>query len=137
MLLRVVDQKQATDIDFSVGRRVAARRREIDMSQQALGKELGVSFQQIQKYEKGASRISASRLFQIAKVLGVSIAYLYAEALAASPGLAEDAGPAPEPPAHPQVRELNAIFARIRDKAMRRQLIEIARSLAEKSEKGG
>ncbi len=134
---RVVDQKQATEIDFSVGRRVSARRKEIDMSQQSLGKDLGVSFQQIQKYEKGASRISAGRLFQIAKALSVTIAYFYADAIAASPGMAEEAVLPPAPAMSPQVRELLEVFARIREKPMRRQLIEIAKSLAEKSEGKG
>jgi transcriptional regulator with XRE-family HTH domain len=136
-MLRVVDQKQATEIDFSIGKRVSARRREIDMSQQALGKELGVSFQQIQKYEKGASRVSAGRLFQIAKALGVTIGYFYSDAIARAPGMAEDEGASPAPSLSPQVRELLAIFARIREKPMRRQLIEIAKSLAEKSEDKG
>jgi transcriptional regulator with XRE-family HTH domain len=129
-----VDQKQATGIDFSVGKRLAARRKEIDMSQQALGRDLGVSFQQIQKYEKGASRVSAGRLFQIAKALGVSIAYFYSDAIARVPGMAEDEGASPAPAMSPQVRELVEIFARIREKPMRKQLIEIARSLADKSE---
>ncbi|HEY1837539.1 MAG: helix-turn-helix transcriptional regulator [Rhizomicrobium sp.] len=133
-MLRVVDQKQATEIDFCVGKRMSTRRREIDMSQQALGKELGVSFQQIQKYEKGASRVSAGRLFQIAKALGVTIGYFYSDAIARAPGMAEDEGASPAPSLSLQVRELLAIFARIREKPMRRQLIEIAKSLAEKSE---
>ncbi|HEX3808111.1 MAG TPA: helix-turn-helix transcriptional regulator, partial [Rhizomicrobium sp.] len=81
-MLRVVDQKQATEIDFSIGRRLAVRRKEIDMSQQALGKELGVSFQQIQKYEKGSSRISAGRLFEMAKLLNVNIIYFFADVIA-------------------------------------------------------
>jgi transcriptional regulator with XRE-family HTH domain len=136
-MLRVVDQKQATEIDFSVGKRLSARRKEIDMSQQALGKELGVSFQQIQKYEKGASRVSAGRLFQIAKALGVTIGYFYSDALARVPGMAEDEASAPTPAMSPQVRELIEIFARIREKPMRRQLIEIAKSLADKSHDKG
>jgi transcriptional regulator with XRE-family HTH domain len=136
-MLRVVDQKQATEIDYSIGRRVAARRKEIDMSQQALGKELGVSFQQIQKYEKGASRISAGRLFQVAKALGVTISHFYGEALARTPGMAEEEGASPAPQMGPQVRELVDLFARIREKPLRRQLIEIAKSLAEKSEGKG
>lgn len=133
-MLRAVDQKQATGIDFSVGKRLSARRKELDMSQQTLGKELGVSFQQIQKYEKGASRVSAGRLFQIAKALGVSISYFYTDAISHAPGMAEEEGPSPAPSLSPQVSELVETFARIRDKPMRRQLIEIAKSLAEKSE---
>jgi transcriptional regulator with XRE-family HTH domain len=134
-MLRVVDQKQATEIDFSIGRRLAARRKEIDMSQQALGKDLGVSFQQIQKYEKGTSRISAGRLFEMAKLLGVTVNYFFADAIAASPGMAEESTSPPAPPMNPQARELLEIFARIREKALRRQVIETAKSLAEKSEK--
>ncbi len=107
------------------------------MSQQTLGKELGVSFQQIQKYEKGASRVSAGRLFQIAKALGVTIAYFYSDAISRVPGMAEEEGQSPAPSVSPQVGELIEIFARIREKPMRRQLIEIAKSLAEKSEGNG
>ena len=105
------------------------------MSQQALGKELGVSFQQIQKYEKGSSRISAGRLFEMAKLLGVTITYFFADAIAAAPGMAEEGADAPSPPLNPQARELLEIFARIREKPLQRQLIETAKSLAEKSEK--
>jgi transcriptional regulator with XRE-family HTH domain len=133
-MLRVVDQKQATEIDFSIGRRVAARRKEIDMSQQALGKELGVSFQQIQKYEKGSSRISAGRLFEMAKLLNVNIIYFFADVIARA-GMAEDAGEAPSPPMDRDARELLELIARIREKPLKRQLIETAKSLAEKSEK--
>lgn len=128
-----MDQKQATDIDIAVGRRVSVRRKEMNVSQQALGRELGVSFQQIQKYEKGASRISAGRLFQIAKALNISLLYLYADVLGRA-GFAEEAAAAPSPNANAQVRELNETFARIHDRTLRKQLIEIAKSLAEKSE---
>ena len=107
------------------------------MSQQALGKDLGVSFQQIQKYEKGTSRISAGRLFEMAKLLGVTVNYFFAEAIAASPGMAEEGTASPSPPMNAQARELLEIFARIREKSLRRQVIETAKSLAEKSEKNG
>lgn len=128
-----MDQKQATDIDIAVGRRLSVRRKEMNISQQSLGRELGVSFQQIQKYEKGASRISAGRLFQIAKALDISILYLYSDVLGRA-GFAEEGANAPAPGSNPQVRELNETFARIHDRTLRKQLIEIAKSLAEKSE---
>jgi transcriptional regulator with XRE-family HTH domain len=64
-------------IDVHVGGRVRMRRIEIDMSQQTLGQHLGLTFQQIQKYERGTNRIGASRLQAIGKVLEVPVAYLF------------------------------------------------------------
>lgn len=72
--------RRRSDIDAHVGRRVKMRRMELGLSQQNLGTRLGVSFQQIQKYERGTNRIGAGRLFEIAQVLGVGIDYFYIEA---------------------------------------------------------
>jgi transcriptional regulator with XRE-family HTH domain len=64
-------------IDVHVGSRIRMRRQLINMSQERLGELLGITFQQVQKYEKGANRISASRLFYTAKTLGTSIQFFY------------------------------------------------------------
>ena len=64
-------------IDVHVGARVKLRRMLLGMSQEALGKALGLTFQQIQKYEKGANRIGASRIFEMSKLLDVPIQYFY------------------------------------------------------------
>ena len=64
-------------IDKHVGRRVRWRRRELNFSQEKLGELLGLTFQQIQKYEKGVNRISAGRLFEMARVLDTNISYFY------------------------------------------------------------
>jgi transcriptional regulator with XRE-family HTH domain len=69
--------KSATAIDTYIGSRMRERRLELEMSQDALGKELGVSFQQIQKYEKGTNRVSAARLFAICKALNVSLSSMF------------------------------------------------------------
>jgi transcriptional regulator with XRE-family HTH domain len=61
-------------VDLRIGERVRARRFEIGMSQEVLGDRLGITFQQVQKYEKGANRISASRLLDIATVLEMPVA---------------------------------------------------------------
>lgn len=66
-------------IDSQIGARVTARRKELRMTQAALATAVGVTFQQIQKYEKGTNRISASRLVAIARVLETSAASLLAE----------------------------------------------------------
>jgi transcriptional regulator with XRE-family HTH domain len=69
--------KPANPIDRHVGARVRMRRVEVDMSQQILGGHLGLTFQQIQKYEKGTNRIGASRLQQIGKILEVPVAFFF------------------------------------------------------------
>jgi transcriptional regulator with XRE-family HTH domain len=93
-----VPKKSPNPIDKHVGGRVRMQRMMLGMSQEKLGDAIGLTFQQVQKYEKGANRISASRLQQIADVLGVPVTYFFDGA----PGLprvssrdTEDA-PAPE-----------------------------------------
>ncbi len=64
-------------IDVHVGNRIRMRRQLVGMSQEKLGELLGITFQQVQKYEKGANRISASRLYMSAKVLGVAVQFFF------------------------------------------------------------
>lgn len=71
--------KTPNPIDVHVGSRVRLRRMMLGMSQETFGEALGVTFQQVQKYEKGANRISASRLFHSARVLTVPVAWFFAE----------------------------------------------------------
>src|ERR1700727_3574896 len=89
--------KKAPDpIDRHVGARVRMRRLILGMSQGKLGEALDVTFQQVQKYEKGANRIGASRLQQLARVLDVPPAYFFEDAPsreARAPGFAGEAGP--------------------------------------------
>ena len=66
-------------VDRHVGNRVRMRRLLVGMSQEKLGELLGITFQQVQKYEKGSNRVSASRLYQIARVLGVPVQFFYDE----------------------------------------------------------
>lgn len=66
-------------VDIAVGRRVRTRRIFLGISQERLGRELGVTFQQVQKYERGTNRISASCLFEIARILGVPPSYFFEE----------------------------------------------------------
>ena len=69
--------KSPNPIDVYVGQRIRMRRIEIDMSQQVLGGHIGLTFQQIQKYEKGSNRIGASRLQQIGKVLKAPAVFFF------------------------------------------------------------
>jgi transcriptional regulator with XRE-family HTH domain len=65
------------DIDLHVGKRLRRRRRLLGMTQQSLADEVGIRFQQIQKYECGANRVSASRLFELSEALSVPVQYFY------------------------------------------------------------
>src|SRR5262245_9077153 len=77
-------QKSPNPIDKHVGSRVRMRRMMLDMSQTALGDALGITFQQIQKYEKGTNRISASRLQQVCQILQVPVPFFF-EGLPSTP----------------------------------------------------
>ncbi|WP_273789321.1 helix-turn-helix domain-containing protein [Bartonella sp. ML70XJBT] len=72
-------QSQNLNIDLLVGKKIRLRRKILKMSQKTLGDALGVSFQQIQKYENGLNRISAGRLMEISDILNVPISFFYAD----------------------------------------------------------
>ncbi|WP_254474985.1 helix-turn-helix domain-containing protein [Bartonella sp. B1098] len=72
-------QTNNLNIDLLVGKKIRLRRRILKMSQTALGNALGISFQQIQKYENGLNRVSAGRLMQISDILNVPISFFYAD----------------------------------------------------------
>ena len=74
-----MEPKAATDIDLAVGARIAALRKVKGLSQTALGNALGVTFQQIQKYEKGQNRIGAGRLQEVAKFFEVPVSSLFGD----------------------------------------------------------
>jgi len=67
----------SNEIDFYVGKRLRRRRRLLGLTQQSLGDKVGIRFQQIQKYECGANRVSAARLFELSEALAVPIQYFY------------------------------------------------------------
>src|SRR5476649_1662967 len=95
-VLRIVPKKQANPIDAQVGNRVRIRRMLIGMSQEKLGDMLGLTFQQVQKYEKGVNRIGAGRLYEIARILGVPIDFFYEGVAGAEGGFAETTPPVME-----------------------------------------
>ena len=107
----------------------------LGMSQEKLGEHLGLTFQQIQKYEKGINRIGASRLFELARVLGVPVQFFYEELPASGPTAA---GFAERPAESYAVEflgsreglELNKAFARITDPRVRRSIVELVRAYA-------
>jgi transcriptional regulator with XRE-family HTH domain len=129
--------RRANPIDVHVGSRVRFRRMLLGMSQEKLGEKLGLTFQQIQKYEKGINRIGASRLFDLAQVLGVPVQFFYEEAPAAEPQpyLAGFGETLAESSIIAFLRsrdglELNRAFVRISDARARRAIVDLVRSLA-------
>ena len=85
-----VTARRTTPIDRLIGARVRLRRQSLGMSQTELGERIGVTFQQLQKYETGTNRISASRLAAIASILGVPITFFFEELTPASQSAGED-----------------------------------------------
>jgi transcriptional regulator with XRE-family HTH domain len=71
------EQRRSNPIDLAVGQRMKQRRRQLSWSQEELADKLGLSFQQVQKYERGANRVSAGRLFQLCEVLDVDVSYFF------------------------------------------------------------
>src|SRR6516164_572963 len=88
--------RKPNPVDVHVGSRVRYRRMIIGMSQEKLGEKMNLTFQQIQKYEKGTNRIGASRLFQLSKILDVPVGYFFEDAFANSAGPKPTAGLEPE-----------------------------------------
>ena len=136
----VASPRKSNPVDAHVGGRVRLRRMLLGMSQEKLGESLGLTFQQVQKYEKGSNRIGASRLFELARILGVSVQFFFDElggpeglAAAGQPGFAEPAGDdrLGEFLNSREGIELNRAFLRIEDPKARRAILELVRSLAD------
>lgn len=100
---RVEREHRASPIDVHVGTRVRLRRTLLGMSQEKLGEALGLTFQQIQKYERGVNRIGASRLFDLARVLDVPIGFFFDD-MAPELGAMPPTVPAAPPSASPRAR---------------------------------
>ncbi len=134
----MANKKQPNPIDIHVGSRVRLRRMMLGMSQEKLGENLGITFQQIQKYEKGTNRIGASRLQHIARVLTVPVSFFFEDAPGAVTPEPDAAGMAERPSASYVVDflsssegvQLNKAFIRIRDPKVRRKVIELVRAMA-------
>lgn len=124
-------------IDVHVGARVKLRRMILGMSQEALGKSLGLTFQQIQKYEKGANRIGASRVFELSKLLDVPIQYFYDDygdtIGGPAKGLAE--GEADDGfmtlVNSPEGVELCRYFAAITDPQVKKRVLDLVKTIAD------
>jgi transcriptional regulator with XRE-family HTH domain len=130
-------KKQANPIDVQVGNRVRIRRMLIGMSQERLGDLLGLTFQQVQKYEKGVNRIGAGRLFEVSRILSVPVDFFY-EGLATNIPAGNDTDAA-TPPVMEFVSsgeglQLSLAFMKIRDAKVRKRVLDLVKSLAEEED---
>jgi len=133
---RLVMTKKANPIDGQVGNRVRIRRMLIGMSQEKLGDLLGLTFQQVQKYEKGINRIGAGRLFEIARILDVPIDFFYDGVGPPSDGVGEARASVMEFVSSTEGLQLSLAFMKIRDSKVRKRVLDLVKSLAEEEEAG-
>ncbi len=117
-------------VDRHVGLRIRMRRKEMGVSQERLAEALGITFQQVQKYERGANRVSASKLWEIAGTLRTPVSYFY-DGLDGQAGGAGQQTSAQAFLSSSEGLELLAAFPRIVEPAIRRKLVELVRVVAE------
>ena len=126
-------------VDIHVGSRVRLRRTLLGLSQEKLGEAVGLTFQQIQKYERGANRIGASRLFEFSRILDVPVSFFFDDMSdrmkssdpALAPALSDQpqASLEPDPLTRRETLELVRAYYRIADPQVRKRLFELAKSL--------
>jgi transcriptional regulator with XRE-family HTH domain len=124
-------------VDVQVGSRVRLRRNMLGLSQEKLGDSLGLTFQQVQKYERGANRIGASRLYELSRVLDVPVAFFFDDvdpvrAPAIPGGFAEPPAEAfdSDPLRRRETIELVEAYYAVEDPAVRRRLFDLSKALA-------
>lgn len=131
-------KKAPNPIDKHVGSRVRMRRMMLGMSQEKLGDALGLTFQQVQKYEKGTNRIGASRLQQISDILQVPVSFFFEGAPSAqgqaTPGMGESPSPAyvSDFLATSDGLALTKAFVQIKDSRLRRRIVDLVEAMVER-----
>ncbi|WP_275788013.1 helix-turn-helix domain-containing protein [Pararhizobium gei] len=135
----IENKKKPNPIDIHVGSRIRLRRTMLGLSQEKLGESLGITFQQIQKYEKGTNRVGASRLQNISSILNVPVSFFFEDA----PG--DNSGPSGMAEASSsnyvvdflsssEGLQLNRAFVKISDPKVRRKLVDLVKALAVEAE---
>jgi transcriptional regulator with XRE-family HTH domain len=131
------NERRSTSVDAYVGRRLKQRREDLSMSQEKLAEMLGISFQQVQKYERGLNRVGASRLFQLCGIMGVDSSFFF-DGLTPTPvpGVAEagaefDTLSTAALLAAPGALELLADYARLKSTGQRKKVLELIKLLAD------
>lgn len=120
-------------VDVYVGSRLRKRRTALGMNQNSLGQKTGITFQQIQKYEKGTNRIGASRLYEFSKILGVSVDYFFEgfDSNNSKKSLKDNRSNFN----NKEIFNLIKAFSQIKDPVVRKSIIALTKSLAKKEGK--
>ena len=132
----IENKKRPNPIDVHVGSRIRLRRTMLGMSQEKLGESLGITFQQIQKYEKGTNRVGASRLQNISSILNVPVSFFFEDAPGEQPsglsGMAEASSSnyVVDFLSSSEGLQLNRAFVKITDPKVRRKVVELVKALA-------
>ncbi|WP_407070482.1 helix-turn-helix domain-containing protein [Neorhizobium alkalisoli] len=134
-MLHKPQQKTPNAIDVHVGSRIRLQRTLKGMSQTTLAEGLGITFQQVQKYEKGTNRVGSSRLQAIANILGVQVAYFFEN----NPGALSAVESEPTTERNEFVQFLNSAeglalnraFVKVQDAAVRRKILSLVKALAQ------
>lgn len=123
------------DVDIHVGGRVRLRRSALGLSQDQLGAAIGLSFQQVQKYERGANRIGASRLYEMSRVLQTPISFFFEEL--GDYGLSEESNYSykTDPVMKRETLELMRAYHQILDPKQRKKILKLVQALAEESQR--
>lgn len=128
------DRDGPNPVDRHVGLRIRMRRKELGISQEKLAESVGLTFQQIQKYERATNRVSASKLWDIARALRTSVSYFYE-------GLGGQGSPVrtPDEPTQDflltaEGLDLASSFPRIQQPRVRRKLVELVRTMADEQD---
>jgi len=120
-------QNEPHPVDIHVGLRLRERRTELGISQTNLAASLGLTFQQVQKYEQAKNRISASRLYRFGKILGVPVTFFFEGIVSGTSNMIGDYA---DPLDTPEAAELSAAYRAIPEPLMRRRLKDLASALA-------
>ena len=131
----IENKKKPNPIDIHVGSRIRLRRTMLGMSQEKLGESLGITFQQIQKYEKGTNRVGASRLQNISSILNVPVSFFFEDApgdQSGQSGMAEASSSnyVVDFLSSSEGLQLNRAFVKISDPKVRRKVVELVKALA-------
>jgi transcriptional regulator with XRE-family HTH domain len=129
-------ERSPNPVDRHVGLRIRMRRKELGISQERLADSIGLTFQQVQKYERAANRVSASKLWEMARVLNASIGYFY-EGLGdvlETPGSNLPREAVQQFLMTPEGIELASTFPKIPRGRVRRKILDLVRAMAEESE---
>jgi transcriptional regulator with XRE-family HTH domain len=135
----IENKKKPNPIDIHVGSRIRLRRTMLGMSQEKLGESLGITFQQIQKYEKGTNRVGASRLQNISSILNVPVSFFFEDApgdQGAQGGMAEASSSnyVVDFLSSSEGLQLNRAFVKISDPKVRRRVVDLVKALAADAE---